>query len=152
MRSFKMETVIPASPDAVWEFVTRPDGIIAVAKGYFSFTPIDPATFPIRWEKGDYLTAIKAFGLVPAGRQLIRISFPVPDGETRILRDSGGGLLFSEWDHRISVAPKANAARRETLYTDDVRFDAKIAPGITLAVVKSFFRHRHKRLAMLFGS
>jgi hypothetical protein len=68
-----------------------------------------------------------ALGAVPAGRQIIAISFHTR-GESRIVQDAGRGLtwpltLTTFWNHRMEVSPLPDG---RTQFRDRLEFRAGI--------------------------
>lgn len=136
-----------ASPDLVWEHVRTPRLLQQVAAPLIEFKPIDPPVWPERWEVGDYLCAMKFYGVLPIGRQTISISFPEPEGETRFLRDNGHSAMIRKWDHWLSVTPEGNGTR----YEDRLTLDAGWRTPFVAAFARVFYRHRQARWQKLIA-
>lgn len=135
----ELTTRLPASADRVWQELRKPALLEHVAAGRLRFVPIEPPALPEHWQDGDYRVALRGFGWLPLGEQVISIRIR---DEDRTLHDRGSSRFFRRWDHRISVEPDGPDATR---YTDSVEFDAGILDPLLLPLVKDFFRHRQRR-------
>lgn len=96
--------------DAAWHALQSPSVLREVVAPWLDFESVDGA-FPTQWGVGAHRVRALAGGVVPAGEQLIDLSYPggLPDG-VRMLRDAGGGIsgplaAFRTWDHRMAVSP-----------------------------------------------
>jgi len=116
-----------------------------VAAPMVSFTPVGPATLPERLEDADYLWALRIFGFLPFGQQVIGISYPEPEGETRFLRDNGHSASIKKWDHWVSVSPLGDGTR----YQDKLEIDAGWQTPVVAVFAKAFYTHRQSRLRKL---
>ncbi|MGP1352606.1 MAG: hypothetical protein ACTS1Z_04730 [Parasphingopyxis sp.] len=149
MPTVTVTSIFNASADRVWDEVRSTRLLQYIVRGRVVFDPIDPPQFPVEWSEGDYKVAMRGFGFVPLGSQIIGIEFPQQDGDTRILQDNGGGPLFRAWDHWIFVEPLDDG---RTKYTDRVEFDAGILNGVVKLVVRDFFGHRQRRWKKLIAN
>lgn len=140
-----VSTHFDASADDIWSVATTTRLLHFVAAPMVSFTPVEPATLPQRWEDGDYLCALRLFGFLPFGQQVIGISYPEPEGETRFLRDNGHSASIKKWDHWVSVSPEGDGTR----YQDKLEIDAGWQTPVVAAFAKAFYTHRQSRLRKL---
>lgn len=147
MAILQRDILLPTNADEVWRRVLGPRLFIEVSKPVLSITPLDVSDFPEIWEDRSYRVALRLFGLIPLGWQVIEPSFPEPQGETRRLLDNGHSALIRKWHHEISVIPQGET----TLYRDRLEIDAGLLTPIVALFARLFFAHRHKRLAKLFG-
>ncbi|MEO1040714.1 MAG: hypothetical protein AAFX52_00345 [Pseudomonadota bacterium] len=134
-----------ASSDDVWHAATASSTLHHVAAPMVLFEPVNPPSLPARWEDGDYLCALRLFGFLPIGQQVIGISYPPPEGETRFLRDNGHSASIKRWDHWVSVTPEGNGTR----YQDRLEIDAGWRTPVVAAFAKAFYTHRQARLRKL---
>lgn len=138
--------LLDAEPERVWEELQRPELLEYVAAPLVVFDPIDPESFPERWGEEEYRVAMLLFGVIPLGRQTIRISKPRvddTDGERFYqLRDDGTGRLVSVWDHLVSVRETPDG---KTVYTDEVAVDAGALTPLVRLFAAVFYRHRQRR-------
>lgn len=128
---------------AVFRYITAP---------LVHFAPDKGAAWPAAWTPGELSLRLRLFGLVPIGRQQVRICIePAPEGsEWPTLRDNGEGTLMQRWDHRITVHPLPGG---HTWYTDDVELQARYLPWLMTPVSAAFaywfYRHRQRRWRVL---
>lgn len=145
MTVVELTTDLAAPPDRVWDEVCRPRLLLHVARGFVSFRPVDPPAWPDRWAPGEHLVALRLWGVLPLGRQVIAITLPpAPPGE-RALRDNGRSRLVRRWDHWIHVAPGPAGAR----YADRVTIEAGWLTRPVATFARAFYRHRQRRLRAL---
>ena len=144
-RTIVVTTLIDAGPDVVWREVGTTRLLRFVTSPLISFSPVEPITWPDVWEAGEYLCSMRLFGFLPIGRQVIDISFPPPDGDTRFVRDNGRSASIKRWDHWISISPKGEGTR----YEDRLDLDAGWRTPIVAAFAKAFYIHRQARLRKL---
>ncbi|MEM6913962.1 MAG: hypothetical protein AAF511_08285 [Pseudomonadota bacterium] len=138
-------TYFDAPADEIWQKATATSTLHVVAAPMVTFQPVDPPSLPVRWEDGDYLCALRLFGFLPIGQQVIGISYPPPEGETRFLRDNGHSQSIKRWDHWVSVTPEGEGTR----YEDRLEIDAGWQTPIVAAFAKAFYTHRQARLRKL---
>lgn len=116
------------------------------------FRPVQGAQWPACWTVGELALQMWLFGVLPIGRQTVRISIepPAVDGDLPTLRDNGEGALMRRWDHRITLQPLPGG---HTLYTDDIEVVARHLPWlmtpVSVAFAKVFYRHRQRRWRQL---
>jgi hypothetical protein len=139
----RLETKLPVPAEAAFAAVTTPRLLEHVAAPLLRFRPLDPPAFPDRWTPGRYRVAMRAFGLVPLGRQWIEISFLEPDAEgARGVRDNGSGDLVRVWDHLIRIR---RLDGESCLYRDEVEVKAGLLTPFIWAFAQLFYRHRQRR-------
>ena len=144
MTTVTLRTRLPAPADLVWAGVNTPRVLAEVSKPLIDFRPIDPPVWPDTWPDGEALAAMRLFGVLPIGRQVIGISRPPPEGEKRFLRDDGRGGAMSgirRWDHLITVEPDGDG----TAYEDRVTVEAGLRTPLVAAFARRFYRHRQAR-------
>lgn len=142
MKTIELTTHLDAPPDLVWQCVNTPRLLRYVAGGWLNFLPIDPPAFPARWEEREYKVALRAFGLLPLGWQIIGIERPRAGDGQNVLRDNGRSPLIRSWDHRIIVEAAPGGGTR---YTDRVLIDAGALTLPIAVFAKGFFAHRQRR-------
>ena len=139
MPRIELTTRLEATAEHIWQELQKPALLKHVAAGRLRFVPIEPPAFPEHWRDGDYRVALRGFGWLPLGEQVISIR--IRDDE-RTLHDHGSSRFFRRWEHRISLQPDGPDATR---YTDRVEFDAGMLNPLLLPLVTDFFRHRQRR-------
>ena len=143
MATIRRETVLDAPFETVWQALQGPAVMIAVSAPLLRFRPVDPPVFPARWGAGDMLVAMRLFGVVPLGRQVISPAFEASDGPRRVLRDRGHGAMVRRWDHSITIAERADG---RTGYVDEVIIEAGPSSRRLVALFAGlFYAHRQRR-------
>lgn len=123
-----LRLVLDCDPDAAWRFIRSPAGLTKVSRPFLAFESLEDDGFPELWPAGDHPVLVKAFGLLPLGRQLIRISYPRPERGARTVRDTGAGIsgiftVVRRWNHTMSVSALPHG---KTIFRDELLFDAGI--------------------------
>lgn len=141
------ETILEAPFDKVVDALMSPKAMQTVVRPIITIRPSDPPVFPDKWEEETYETRVALFGVLPMGRQWIKVEFePGEDGETLSGRDAGWSDSIERWDHRISVR-RIDAG--STWYADTVTLEAGWKTRFTAWFVRMLFRHRQRRLRKL---
>jgi len=141
MTRIVLHTHLEASPDQVWDWLEQPAVLREVTKPLMTFKPIEPDAFPERWDERDYLCALRLWGLIPLGRQVIDITLPPFEGYKRFVRDNGHSARIKRWDHLITIEPEGEGTR----YEDRLDLDAGLLTPLVAAFAKVFYGHRQSR-------
>jgi hypothetical protein len=142
---FEIATHLDAPADRVWEEMQRPRLLFHVAAPMMTFRPVDPPELGEVWRDGAYIVSMWLGGILPLGRQVIDVSRPPADGDTRFLLDDARSSAIRQWHHLISVAPDGAG----TAYADRLRIDAGWRTAVVAAFARRFYRHRQGRLRRL---
>lgn len=118
-----LKKTVDCTPDDLWEAVRAPEGLVRVSAPLVRVTPEGDHPFPHRWPEGDFSVRMSAFGLLPMGVSLIRISYGQTREGVRVMTDAGGpttgplASLVRGWRHRLAVseAPGGRALYRDRL-------------------------------------
>ncbi|GAA4465034.1 hypothetical protein GCM10023189_45130 [Nibrella saemangeumensis] len=143
-----LSSYLAISAEVAFDRVKRPALLHYIGYPLIHFVPSTP--FPSVWQEGEYETQMNLLGLIPLGRQLIRIELPTPatDGSFRV-RDNGQGQLARTWDHWITINPvDTNRCR----YTDQVSVQAGLLTPLVWLFALGFYswrQYRWKRLVRL---
>ena len=140
-RRVTLTTYLDAPPDRVWAAANTTSLLRYVAAPLIVFRPRSPSVWPERWADGEYVAAMRFFGVVPVGEQVIAISRPEPRGDVRYLRDDGRGTGIERWDHWITIKPDGAG----TSYEDRVEIDAGARTAAVAAFARRFYAHRQGR-------
>lgn len=121
-----LKLVLDCPVDAAFDAIRDPRVLRRVFQPVLTLRSLEPGGFPDRWQEGDHEVAIRAFGILPIGTQVIGGRFAARDDDVRMLRDVGpttGGLLslITRWEHTLAVSPLPDG---RTLYRDRLRFSA----------------------------
>ena len=140
MRKVSLTTLLPAPFERVRDLVLRPATLVHVSRPLLAFRPLS-GPLPEVWVEGDHEVAMRFLGVLPLGRQTIRVRFEDrSDGSFRI-RDAGRGDLARTWDHLITIAPEGNRTR----YTDEVTIEAGLLTWPVALFARFFYAHRQRR-------
>lgn len=148
MKTIELATFLPADTAIVWEHIHQTRVWIFVSKGFLTFVPIDPGSFPMRWSCGRYRVQKYLFGMLPIGWQEIGIEFPPDQGLKHRMRDNGRGWMIPVWEHLIEIEPVDGGTR----YVDTVHIEAGLLTPFVAAFARRFFQHRQKRWQKLVAS
>lgn len=140
-RNVVVETYLDAPPELVWAAVNQPRLLVHVAHPMIRFVPIRPKRFPESWQDGDYLVGLVRRGLIPIGKQMIRISHPPAVDGVRFMLDDGHGTLCRRWRHLASVSPEGSGTR----YRDEIEVEAGLLTPLVAGFARRFYRHRQAR-------
>ncbi len=143
MQTIRLSRPLAVPPERLWALLQRPATMQHVCRPLISFRPLDPPAFPATWEERDYRVALKLFGVLPLGWQVIGVERPAPAAPPYVLRDRGHSPLMRLWDHQILVTPTGNGVT----YTDQLHYDAGWATRPLRPLLCAFFAHRQRRLA-----
>lgn len=138
-----LQTLVSCRPARAREQVVTPRLLQRVAWPLLTFKPIDPARWAQQWEPGDYWVSMRAFGVVPLGRQKVGISYPPPQQPDEfLLRDDGRGTLIRRWDHLIRLTP---GPAHTTSYEDRLAIEAGLLTLPVWVWAALFYRWRQHR-------
>jgi len=122
-----LKEILDCPPDAAWRALQSPAVFREVSSPLISVESLEADGFPSVWEPGEHPVELTALGLVPMGKQVIRLSMVTErrDG-VRIVRDTGRGVsgaleAVTLWDHRMAVSADP-AGTGKTLYRDQLIF------------------------------
>lgn len=138
---------IPAAAAAVWERVTRPDGINHEMRPWMTMTmPRGAAGLRV-----DTLPLGR-----PIGRAWLRLFGVIPfdfDDLTVVELESGVRFLerstmlsMRRWEHERTLTPVAGGTRVHDRVTLQPRLAIPGLAALLARVVDAFFKHRHRRL------
>ncbi len=138
----RIETVLAARPEAVWEAVKRSSTLVYVTRGMLAFEGAE--NFPSRWTEGNQVdTRLRFFGFLPAWRHRLQVARV--DDDERIIQTLECGGFVDTWDHRIEVEQAGGGTR----YVDDVEIEAGPLTGLVWLCAKALYRYRQRRLKKL---
>jgi hypothetical protein len=135
-----INTILECSIDEAVTQVKTPRLLEFVAAPVVRFVPVSPPVFPREWSAGEYSVALRLFGAVPIGRQVIVISMP-PTETGFTVRDAGHSALINTWDHLINIRPHERGCH----YRDRVEVRAGVLTPVVWLFAQLFYRHRQRR-------
>lgn len=140
---------MPRPPEEIWAAVATPGGVNA------ELMPLVRMSFPAELKDirqaplGERVADcwLYAFGVVPFERHTLVFADIGPSG---FIETSFGLLTYLSWKHERSVRPDQGGG---CIVRDIVTVDAKLGflDGLTQALTAFVFRHRHKRLKLLYS-
>lgn len=151
-----LKFILDTDPDAAWRAIRSPAVFREVSSPFLKIRSLSADGFPTIWQPGQHPVEIEGGGLVPLGKQIIRLSFiERPDG-VRIVRDSGRGIsgavaIPTTWDHQMAIAPDP-AGTGKTLYRDRLIIGAGMLTPAAWYGMWAFWQWRGARLRQLAPS
>ncbi|WP_137937235.1 hypothetical protein [Chitinivorax sp. B] len=136
---------LPVPIQEVMTHLRSPRLLQYIAAPLMAFRPVEPRQFPVNWSERAYRVALRLFGVLPIGQQVIDMSamnYTTPSGkQAYVLRDNGHSRLIRRWDHRIMLIESTAGTR----YTDHVEIDAGWMTPIIWLFANWFYAHRQRR-------
>ncbi len=130
-------SVFPASRDAVFQKLQRPETLQNIAKPYAAFEPVDSAAAV--WTVGSTSSwRLRLFGFIPFGTHTIRIVRFDPEG----ISSREGNRHVPVWNHDIRLVPVDES---HTEYTDRVEIRAGWKTLFIWLWAKAFYAHRQRK-------
>lgn len=147
-----LKLILDCEPDAAWRAIRSPAVFREVSSPFLEFESLEADGFPNIWEPGQHPVSATGGGLIPLGKQIIRLSF-TQQGDVRLMRDSGGGVTGAlaaptVWDHQMAIAPDP-AGTGKTLYRDQLIVEAGIATPLAWYGLWAFWQWRGIRMRQL---
>ncbi|WP_033372230.1 hypothetical protein [Glaciibacter superstes] len=152
-----LKEILDCDPDAAWRAIRSPAVLREVSSPLFALESLAADGFPTLWEPGEHEVLVKGFGLVPAGRHVIRLGVSSRQhGTVRILRDTGhpgsGPLAaVTHWDHSMAISADP-AGTGKTLYRDQLVFRTAPATPAAWPAFWAFWQWRMLQLKRLAPS
>lgn len=149
-----LKMVLECSPDAAWRAIRSPAVFREVSGPLVSIESLAADGFPSVWEPGQHPVAMRGGGVLPIGKQIIRLRFETAQrGAVRILHDSGQPVTGAAsairlWDHRMAVAPDPAGTGR-TLYRDQLIVRAGVLTPAAWYALWAFWQWRGRKLRAL---
>lgn len=147
---FERTSTIPCPAERLWQAVHDPAVFRHIMAPIVIVRPHEPRAFPEAFVPATYVVSMRAFGIVPMGRQKIDLAHPAPQPAEPLprylLHDRGAGEIARTWDHTILIEPAGENAAR---YTDRLLIEAGILTPFVALFARILFAHRQRRLAAL---
>jgi hypothetical protein len=142
-----VRSVFDWPPERVWDEVQTSALLTKVVRPLLQIKPAGRSSLPERWQEGQSVSCrIYLFGFLPLGKHTIR--FDRIDPQSRQIQTKESGRLIRRFRHRIGVAPTDG---NRALYSDEIEIDCGLLTHLAGALVRVFFRHRHRRWKKLIG-
>ncbi len=136
----ELDSRLPCSFERAVAEVKQPRLLIHIARPMVHFTPCDGTVIPEQWRERTYWFQLKLLGVLPFGKQAVRISFEEQPGRFMV-RDNGFSALIRKWDHRITITDSDGAV----IYRDQLELDAGILTPLVWLFARVFYGHRQSR-------
>jgi hypothetical protein len=149
-----LKLILDCDPDAAWRAIRSPAVFREVSSPLVEIESLAADGFPSVWEPGQHPVSMRGGGVVPMGKQIIRLDFETRQrGEVRIVHDSGQGVTGAVstirlWDHKMAVAPDP-AGTGKTLYRDQLVVGAGLLTPFAWYSLWSFWQFRGHKLQKL---
>ena len=147
-----LKLTLDCTPDAAWRALRSPAVLREVVAPWLDFDSMEPEGLPAVWPEGRHRLRVLAFRRLPAGEEVVDLSFPtgLPPG-VRMLRDGGGALTglfaaFDQWDHRMAISELPDG---RTLYRDRLLASAGALDPLAWYPTWAFWQWRGLRLTRL---
>jgi len=146
-----LKLILDCEPDAAWRAIRSPAGLRSVSAPLMVFHSLEPGGFQEQWSEGEHPVRVEGLGVIPLGEQVIAISYPPAQGQTRLVQDTGYGVsgIFTAvkyWEHTMAVAPAHGGG---TLYRDQLVFDAGALSPLLWPMYWVFWQYRALRMKAL---
>lgn len=138
----KVTSVFAAPAERVAAAVKTSALLLHVAAPLIVFRSLEPEGFPDIWPPGPHQVSMRAFGILPLGRQTIHIELHEAGPDLWRVRDKGSGQLVPVWDHWIAIRPRADGSCD---YEDVVEVQAGVLTPFIWAFAAVFYRWRQSR-------
>lgn len=151
--TLQQHSVVPAEASAVWGRVVTPEGINDEMRPWLTMSLLSGAGV----ESIDDVVPgrpigrawVRLFGVLPVDADHLMVALVEPG---RRFREESTMFSMRAWIHDRLVEPDGDGRAR---VTDVVSFTPRLAlrplGPVLLRVLRTFFAHRHRRLARYFG-
>jgi hypothetical protein len=149
-----LKLILDTDPDAAWRAIRSPAVFREVSSPLVEIESLAADGFPTVWEPGQHPVVMRGAGVIPMGKQIIRLTFETAQkGDVRILHDSGRGVTgavsaITLWDHKMAVAPDP-AGTGKTLYRDQLTVRAGLLTPFAWYSLWAFWQVRGHNLRKL---
>ena len=150
MRVVEQQSVVPASPETVWERVSTFEGVNDELRPLMRMTAparvrgLDPAEVVLG--ERIFRSWVLLFGLIPIDYDDLTLVALEPG---RGFHERSRMLSMRVWEHERTLASEGDGCR----VSDRLAFEPRL-PGmgpLLERIVRATFRHRHRRLRRRFG-
>ena len=150
----KGRTVLRAAIDNAWEALHTPEVFRSVSSPFTVFRTAPSKELPERFHpETDYEVTVWAMGLVPLGRQIIRLEDNGSSWEHRVVTDVGHGVtgplsLLKNWRHEMVLTARADGT---TDFSDTLTAKAGLLTPLAWLGLQVFWLWRVTKLRALAG-
>ena len=147
-------TVLRAAIDNAWEALHTPAVFRAVSSPFTVFRTAPDKELPERFQPDtDYEVTVWAMGLVPLGRQVIRLEDDTSSWHHRVVTDVGHGVtgplsFLKDWRHEMVLTARADGT---TDFSDTLTAKAGLLTPLAWLGLQVFWLWRVTKLRALAG-
>jgi len=147
-----VSAVLPVDIDTAWEMLHAPAVFRAVSSPFTIFREHPEHPLPKRFSPDtDYTVSVLAGGIIPLGKQIIRLEDTVWSPDHRQTTDVGHGLsgmlgLLNNWRHQMTVKKLSD---QTTLFSDQLTVNASWQTPVLWLAFNVFWRWRAMRLRQI---
>ena len=147
-------TVLRSAIDNAWEALHTPEVFRSVSSPFTIFRTAAGKELPDRFQpETDYQVTVWALGLVPLGRQIIRLEDDDSAWERRVVTDVGRGVtgplsLLKNWRHEMVLTARADGT---TDFSDTLTAKAGVLTPFAWLGLQVFWLWRVTKLRALAG-
>ena len=122
-----LKLTLDCEAETAWQRIQQPAMLQAVSAPIMKVRSLEDEGFSETWTDAPHRVELRLFGLVPFGKQLIKVSRREGHGSgINILRDTGGSYagplaLINNWDHRLAISALPDG---RALFRDQLRVSA----------------------------
>jgi ligand-binding SRPBCC domain-containing protein len=154
--TFTKRSIVPATPDEVWDQITTPDGINAELSPWMKMTVPGPlrgkSIHDLELGKRLGRSYFLLFGFIPFDYDDITIA-ELEHGKR--FRETSSMGSISNWEHERTLRAVEGGTEVTDRITLEMRWPLSRIPGLQHQVAKTLawlFDHRHRRLARTCSS
>lgn len=147
-----LKLVLDCEPETAWDKLHDPGTFAQVMSPLVHVSAASSGGFAERWGSDEQALTLRAFGVIPIGRQTVRLAWREGDATgINVMRDTGraeSGMLtlLHDWDHRMALSPLADG---RTLFRDQLRVKAGWLTPLAWPAMWVFWQWRGMRLRQL---
>ena len=137
----RIETLLACDAAAAWQEERKISHWLAMSWPLLIFDPLQPPAWPVSWAQDrDLLVQSRLFGLLPLGRQRIRV-VGVHEDTLEIVTEEHGSTI-RRWSHKVQIRAVDQATCR---YCDRIDLEAGVSTLPLWLFAAFFYRLRHHR-------
>ncbi len=135
------KTLLACDAATAWREERKISHWLAMSWPLRAFDPLEPPAWPVSWTQDqDLLVRSRLFGLLPLGRQRIRV-VEFHEGSREIVTEEHGSAI-RRWSHKVQIRAVDQATCR---YCDRIDLEAGVLTLPLWLFAAFFYRLRHSR-------
>ena len=147
-----LKLTLDCEPETAWQRIQQPAMLQAVSAPIMTVYSLEPDGFRAEWTDSPHRIALRLFGLIPFGKQLVLVSRRIGHGSgVNILRDTGGAYtgplsLLKNWDHRMAISALPDG---RALFRDQLRVNAGLLTPLAWPAIWLMWQARGAKIQRL---